>query len=162
MQDDGRRRRTRPLEATEVSRAKAPRRRAKPSAPEERGLVALVVDDEEDVREWLRLSLSLEGWTVEEATSGAEAIEMWRATMPDVVLLDQRLRGMSGLECAAQLRLLSGDTRIILVTAHLDEWATKEARRLRLLPLEKADSERLFQLLTVLAEQVRTSRSRVV
>ena len=123
--------------------------------------VVLVVDDEADVREWLRISLSLEGWAVEEAATGDKAIELWRKIQPDVVLLDQRLRGMSGFECAARLRELSSDTRIIMVSGYLDPEATKEARRLRLLPIEKADHQRLFELLAMLADQVRSAKSTV-
>lgn len=116
--------------------------------------VVLVVDDEAGMREMLRTSLTLEGWKVEEAATGEDAIEAWKRTTPDVVLLDQNLRTMSGLECASRLRVLSDDTRIILFSGYLDAEASKEARRLRLLPMPKTDQKRLLELLTVLAEQV--------
>jgi CheY-like chemotaxis protein len=140
------------------------RRRTEPLAvigPDRAGPVALVVDDEAEMRETLRLSLSLEGWVVEEAASGEAAVEHWKRVAPDVVLLDQNLLGMSGLECAAQLRELSSDARIILFSAYLDDHASKEARRLRLLPLEKADRRRLREVLGMLAEQISSSRSAV-
>lgn len=124
--------------------------------------VVLVADDDPAVREMLRVSLGLEGWAVEEARSGEEAIEEWVRTAPDLVLLDHRLPGMSGLECAAQLRLHSPDTRIILLSAHLDADAVQEARRLRVLPLPKSDRARLFELLAVLADQVRGTASSAV
>jgi CheY-like chemotaxis protein len=121
--------------------------------------VVLVVDDEADVREWLRISLSLEGWIVEEAASGEDAIEVWRRTTPDLILLDQRLPGMTGLECAAQLRDHTSDTRIFMFSAYLDAAATEEARRLQILPLSKVDHESLFQLLAVLFEDIRSSQA---
>jgi CheY-like chemotaxis protein len=152
MAEGGRRRRSAPLVAT------APKNGSH-SNPVVGGV--LVVDDEPGVREMLRLSLSLEGWTVEEATSGEDAIEHWKASTPDVVLLDQHLKGMTGLECAAELRLLSADARIILFSGYLDADASKEARRLRLLPLPKTDQRRLFDLLGVLADQMRTATARV-
>ncbi|MEA3056276.1 MAG: two-component system, OmpR family, response regulator [Actinomycetota bacterium] len=115
---------------------------------------ALVVDDEAGMRDMLRTTLTVEGWTVEEVATGEEAIEAWKRTTPDVVLLDQNLRTMSGLECASRLRVLSDETRIILFSGYLDAEASKEARRLRLLPMPKTDQPRLLELLTVLAEQV--------
>jgi CheY-like chemotaxis protein len=143
-----RRRRLRPLEAVDS--------RLSDIIP-----VVLVVDDDPAVREMLRLSLTLEGWAVEEARSGEDAVEEWHRVAPDVVLLDHRLSGMSGLECTAQLRALSEETRIILISAHLNPDATQEARRLRVLPMPKTDRARLFELLAVLADQVRGTASAV-
>jgi CheY-like chemotaxis protein len=146
MAETGRRRRTKPLAPTEAN---------------DQPLVALVVDDDEATRESLRLSLSLDGWTVEEATSGEDAIEAWHRTSPQVILLDQNLPGMTGLECAAKLRELADGARIILFSGYLDAEASREARRLRLLPLAKAERTRLFELMGLLADQVRSAASRV-
>ena len=123
--------------------------------------LALVVDDNDDVREMLRLSLSLAGWEILQASSGDEALVEWRASRPDVVLLDQQMKGMSGLECAAAIRELSGDARIIMFTGFLDAATTDEARRLRILPLKKDDQARLHELMNVLAGQLRESRTSV-
>lgn len=109
----------------------------------------------------LRISLSLDGWAVVEATSGEEAIELWRTSQPDIVLLDHQMRGMNGLECAAKLRELADDSKIVLFTAHLDETTTEEARRLRILPMRKEDQKRLHEILTVLAEQLRDAHASV-
>jgi CheY-like chemotaxis protein len=150
-----RRRRTRQLVATEAEEAAAAEEQSHPD------LVVLVVDDEPDVRETLRLSLSLEGWTVLEASSAEEALEIWNEAAPSVVLLDQNLPGMTGLECAAELRAKSTDARIIMFSGFLDPEASKEARRLRLLPLSKTDRTRLFELLALLADQVKSTPSHV-
>lgn len=123
--------------------------------------MALVVDDNADVREMLRIRLSLDGWSVVEATSGEEAIEQWRTSQPDIVLLDHQMRSMNGLECAATLRELSDGARIVLFAGHLDAAMTEEARRLRILPMRKDDQKRLHELLTVLAEQLRESHTSV-
>ncbi|MEN3272042.1 MAG: two-component system, OmpR family, response regulator MprA [Actinomycetota bacterium] len=146
MAEGGRRKRNAPLSTDDTKKA-AP-------ADGESPLVVLVVDDEAVVREMLRVNLALEGWKVEEAATGEEAIEQWKATMPAVVLLDQNLKTMTGLECASRLRILSDDTRIILFSGYLDAEASKEARRLRVLPMPKADQTRLLELMAVLAEQV--------
>jgi CheY-like chemotaxis protein len=142
----GQRRRRAPLSTEDAPKKPAP---ADGQAP-----VVLVVDDEPSVREMLRVNLTLEGWTVEQAATGEEAIEQWKKTTPAVVLLDQNLKTMSGLECASRLRILSDDTRIILFSGYLDAEASREARRLRVLPMPKADQSRLLELLAVLAEQV--------
>lgn len=147
-----RRRRTEPLTAKDTR--DAPKGKGRPST-------ALIVDDNPDVREMLRISLSLDGWAVVEATSGEEAIEQWRTSRPDIVLLDHQMSGMNGLECAAKLRELADGARIVLFTAHLDEATTEEARRLRILPMRKGDHKRLQEILTVLAEQLRESHASV-
>lgn len=120
----------------------------------DRGPVALIVDDEPDIREMLRVSLELKGWTVIQAATGQEAIDRWLESPPDVVVLDHQMPAMSGLECAAKLRELSPDSRIIMFSAYLNPDATEEARRLRILPLRKTDHERLQDLLDLLAEQL--------
>lgn len=109
----------------------------------------------------LRISLSLDGWTVVEATSGDEGIAQWRTTQPDIVLLDHQMPGMNGLECAATLRELSDDVRIVLFTGHLDAVTSDQARRLRILPMRKEDQKRLHELLTVLADQLRQAQPSV-
>jgi CheY-like chemotaxis protein len=148
MAEGGRRRRSAPLSTEDTPKRPAP------VDGEPAPMVVLVVDDEAGIREMLRVNLALEGWTVEEAATGEEAIEQWKKSTPAVVLLDQNLKTMSGLECASRLRILSDDTRIILFSGYLDAEASKEARRLRVLPMPKADQTRLLELLAVLAEQV--------
>ena len=120
-----------------------------------------MVDDDVQIRDWLRLSLSLRGWVVEEAVTGDEALERLDQVRPDVVLLDHQMPGMKGIDCAAALRQGSSDLRIILASAHIDPALTKHARDLQILPIEKADHARLFQLFELLAEQIQTSRTTV-
>jgi CheY-like chemotaxis protein len=125
------------------------------------GPKVLVVDDDAEIREWLRLSLSLRGWTVEEAVTADEAIQRLGVLRPDVVLLDHQMPGMTGIECAATLRAASDDLRIILASAYIDPALTKRARDLHILPIAKADHARLFDLFELLAGQLRTARAPV-
>jgi two-component system response regulator YesN len=85
---------------------------------------ALIVDDEQDVRLLVRLLLDAhnEGLFVSgEASSGSDALEQIMATDHHVVVLDQMMPGMDGLETAAQILKLRPEQRIILFSAFLDD-----------------------------------------
>ena len=64
----------------------------------------LVVEDEADIRELLRYNLAQEGFTVEEAGDGAEALDRIGRRAPDLLLLDLMLPQMSGLEMCRRMR----------------------------------------------------------
>ena len=76
----------------------------------------LVVEDEESYVEALRSGLSREGFVVKVARDGAEALGLFDATRPDLVLLDLMLPKLSGLEVCRRIRSHSG-VPIIMVTA---------------------------------------------
>ena len=79
----------------------------------------LVVEDEDDIRELLRYNLEQEGYAVEEAADGAEALSRIQRRVPDLVLLDLMLPRMSGLELCRRMRANRETARlpIIVVTA---------------------------------------------
>jgi two-component system phosphate regulon response regulator PhoB len=64
----------------------------------------LIVDDEEDVLELLRYNLSKEGYGIETASSGEEALTKARAKPPDLIVLDLMLPGVDGLEVCKRLK----------------------------------------------------------
>lgn len=64
----------------------------------------LVVDDEEDIRELVRYNLTREGYLVECAGSGEDALEMARNHLPDLIVLDLMLPGIDGLTVARRLK----------------------------------------------------------
>lgn len=80
----------------------------------ETGLRVLVVDDERAIRRFLRTSLHANGYTVFEATNGAEALEAVVRDRPDVMILDLGLPDMDGTEVTARLREWSKMPIIIL------------------------------------------------
>lgn len=82
--------------------------------------LVLVVDDEESYREALSVALSREGFAVETAADGVEALARFSATSPDLVLLDVMLPKMSGIDVCRELRSRSG-VPIIMVTARAGE-----------------------------------------
>jgi two-component system response regulator MprA len=74
------------------------------------------VDDDPRVRSAVGRRLGFEGFTVELASSGAEALDLFSAETPDLVILDVMLPEMDGLEVARQLRLIS-PVPILMLTA---------------------------------------------
>ncbi|MFF7944078.1 response regulator transcription factor [Nocardia gamkensis] len=86
----------------------------------------LLADDERLVRSGFKVLLDLEDdiTVVGEATTGAEAVELARATRPDVVLMDIRMPRLDGIRATAQIAQASGMERVkvlILTTYDTDE-----------------------------------------
>jgi two-component system response regulator RegX3 len=75
-----------------------------------------VVEDEASFVEALKIGLTREGFTVEVAVDGFEALEKFDRVQPDVVLLDVMLPRISGIDVCRQIRLRS-QVPIIMVTA---------------------------------------------
>ena len=87
----------------------------------------LVVDDDEDMRALVRLRLEMAGDidVVAEAIDGPDALAVFRRLdappVPGVVVLDNRMPGMTGLDVARELLRQVPDQRIILFTAYADD-----------------------------------------
>jgi two-component system phosphate regulon response regulator PhoB len=83
----------------------------------------LAVDDEPDLLELVRLSLSEAGFAVETAASGREALEKLQRTTPDLVVLDLMLPDMSGTEVCRWLRGRPelADLLVLMLTAKSEE-----------------------------------------
>ncbi len=79
--------------------------------------VALIIDDEEPIRESLAGILEDEGFEVLMASSGEEGIEIIRNDSPDLVFLDVCLTGIDGIEVLAQIKSLS-DIPVIMISGH--------------------------------------------
>jgi DNA-binding NarL/FixJ family response regulator len=91
---------------------------------------ALIVDDHPVTREGLRTALELGDdavVVVGEASSGEEAIERAAELTPDVVFMDVRMPGMSGIEATRQIRAASPETKVILITIDESRGAISEA-----------------------------------
>ena len=76
----------------------------------------LIVEDEANIRELLRLYLEREGYTVLEAENGVEGIKKWKSDKPDMLLLDVMMPVMDGWEVCREIRAES-DGPIIMLTA---------------------------------------------
>ena len=79
----------------------------------------MAVEDDERIREAVKLALEDEGWSVQGAGSGEEAVELFGQHVPDVVLIDIMLPGIDGFELCRTLRRTS-DVPIVMVTARND------------------------------------------
>jgi two-component system phosphate regulon response regulator PhoB len=77
----------------------------------------LVVEDDELIRQFLCMTLRLEGYEVIEAVNGDEAIAMAFSQLPDLILLDWMMPGTSGLEVLKAVRAHSATCNIPVVMA---------------------------------------------
>ena len=75
----------------------------------------LIVDDAQQVRRVLRTALSTEGYTIFEAGTGEQALDLFRTSPPDAILLDVNMPGMNGLETCREIRRHS-DVPILMLT----------------------------------------------
>jgi two-component system phosphate regulon response regulator PhoB len=85
--------------------------------------LVLVVEDEAALATMLRYNLEKQGFRVEEAGDGQEALLRLSETQPDIVLLDWMLPGLSGIEVCRQIRRrpATRDLPVIMVTARTEE-----------------------------------------
>ncbi|MER7013338.1 response regulator transcription factor [Saccharopolyspora sp. NPDC000359] len=77
----------------------------------------LVVDDDRAVRESLRRSLQFNGYQVELAADGQQALDQLAASRPDAMVLDVMMPRLDGLEVARRLRSTGDDLPILVLTA---------------------------------------------
>lgn len=77
----------------------------------------LIIDDEANIRTMIRLTLEHAGYAVETAADGEEGIKKVGGTHYDLVLLDQRMPGLSGMDVQQEIQKKSPDTRTIMITA---------------------------------------------
>lgn len=92
--------------------------------------LVLLVDDDETIRRAFGRLLERAGVATITAASGEEALALCRARHPDVVLLDQRMPGMSGLDVLRQLRAEMPHVQVVMVTGEGTLETAVEALRL--------------------------------
>lgn len=78
----------------------------------------LIVDDELIMRESLAAWLDRDGHHVEKASSGEEALEMLNTTRFDILLVDIKMDGMSGLEVLKKVKERDSDVAVVMITAY--------------------------------------------
>lgn len=87
----------------------------------------LIVDDEEDVREFAKSFFKKRGVDVLTASGGKDALVIIAQESPDLVLLDVRMEQMTGVEVLKKLREDRNDVKVIMVTGVEDEEIINEA-----------------------------------
>ncbi len=80
----------------------------------------LVIDDEQGILETLRILLKNEGFDVSAAQGGRAGLEQLKAGVPDIVLTDVRMPGVTGLQILSAAREQDPETPVILMTAHTE------------------------------------------
>jgi len=81
----------------------------------------LLIDDDKDLVESLKMSLELSGHSVIATTSAIEGLDMYKKFRPCIVFLDAKMPEMSGYELFFKIREVDGLAKIILMTGHEDK-----------------------------------------
>jgi CheY-like chemotaxis protein len=118
-----------------------------------------VVDDEPEMRMLARVFLERGGFNVvDEAADGSQALERFHQLdpppVPSVVLLDNRMPGLTGLEVAEQMLAQHPGQIIVLFSAHLDPTVREKARAIGIAAcVSKMESSRLPEIIRSLLQQ---------
>jgi DNA-binding NarL/FixJ family response regulator len=92
----------------------------------------MIVDDQADIRGLIRLLIELASGDLEvscEAGSGREALALLDACDPNVIVLDEMMPGMNGIEVATHIAARRPGQHVIMCSAYLDDEVLDRARR---------------------------------
>ena len=90
----------------------------------------LVVDDEQDICDFVRNFFSERGFEVFTALNGEEALALAKEEKPELVLLDIKMEGMDGIATLKHLKAIDANLKVIMVTALDDQDKMNEACKL--------------------------------
>ena len=94
------------------------------------GPLVLVVDDDPRLREYVRVNLEMEGYTVREASGAEEALDAIDDQAPELVLLDVVMPGVDGWQMLQRMQERHGSIPVIMFSGKIDEATAGEATRL--------------------------------
>jgi two-component system chemotaxis response regulator CheY len=89
----------------------------------------LIVDDSSLARRTLRKILESEGYTIEEASDGAQGIERYFISRHDIVFLDIVMEGIYGMEVLNKIRELDQEARVIVATSDIQHSTRDDAKQ---------------------------------
>jgi excisionase family DNA binding protein len=103
--------------------------RSGPSGSVQQGPLVLIVDDDERVREYVRVNLEMEGYSVREAGNAEEGLAVLEEVSPDLILLDVMMPEVDGWEMLrrVQERHGVGAIPVVMFSGKVDETAADEA-----------------------------------
>jgi DNA-binding NarL/FixJ family response regulator len=116
----------------------------------------LLVDDNPAVRHYLRATLEQQNPAnvCEEACTGTEALQRVRSNPPDIVLLDLQMPDLNGLDVARVISQMFPEIPILMVTIHLSEQLTIEARKAGIRGVcEKSDVQSILTAVDTLLQE---------
>jgi two-component system response regulator (stage 0 sporulation protein F) len=90
----------------------------------------LIVDDQNGIRILLMEVFSNEGYQTFQASNGKLALEIVKAHVPDLVLLDMKIPGMDGLDILKHIKSMNPEIKVIMMTAYGELDMIKEATEL--------------------------------
>jgi len=90
----------------------------------------LVVDDEQDICDFVKNFFQERGYEVLTALGGEEALEITKKEKPELVLLDIKMKGMDGIATLKHIKEMNKDQKVIMVTALEDQDKIAEACKL--------------------------------
>jgi excisionase family DNA binding protein len=91
------------------------------------GPLVLVVDDDARLREFMRVNLEMEGYTVREASSADEALEALEDQAPALVLLDVVMPGVDGWQMLQRMQERHGSIPVIMFSGKVDDQTAADA-----------------------------------
>ncbi len=90
----------------------------------------LVIDDEKNILESVRMVLSYEDYAVETAASGIDGLELFKQIRPEIVLLDVKMPGFDGLQVLKTIKQTDPLTEVIMISGHSGIEEAMEASRI--------------------------------
>ena len=100
-----------------------------PGARDRVGPIILLVDDDPRLREYMRINLEVEGYTVREAASADEALDAIEGGAPDLVLLDVVMPGIDGWQMLQRMQERHGSIPVIMFSGQVDERSAGDAEQ---------------------------------
>ena len=119
----------------------------------------LVVDDEPTICSLMNVFLNQRGYQVQIANTGADALDLFKDALPEIVLLDISMPGMRGIDVLRQMKAINANCGVIMLSAYGDDETIQEAMDMGAFcyiqkPMELTDlSARLEELQHTLTEK---------
>ena len=80
----------------------------------------LLIDDEEGIRNVLKITIEASGFGVLLASDGEEGLALFRERRPDIVVTDIKMPGINGIQVLEKIKQISPETEVIMITGHGD------------------------------------------